>query len=209
MAEIRTTPVVMGGRPEEVRAPEEWLTTVELERASRFLIAADRAAFVAAHLLVRLCAAEVLGTPPDRLTLLQHCEVHGPGHGRPYLREAPELGVSLSHTRGYVCAAAGPGRVGVDAERVRPGPLDEALAGVVLTEHERSRVTTYEDLIRLWARKEALIKRGELSLDRMRDGDGAADGRHVLEWRAEPDIVVAVITDTPARRAPLPSWPAS
>lgn len=198
----------MGGRPDEVRAPEEWLTEVERERAARFRFEADRGAFVAAHLLVRLCAAAALDADPGELTLLQHCDVHGPGHGRPSIEQAPELGVSFSHTRGYVCAAAGPGKVGVDAELVPPGPLDELLADRVLTPRERALVTGNDELIRRWTRKEALIKRGELSLDRLGSADGDdLTGRHLLEWTAGPHIRVAVITDAPVRRAPVPRIP--
>ncbi|MEU0571030.1 4'-phosphopantetheinyl transferase superfamily protein [Nonomuraea sp. NPDC005983] len=193
----------MGGRPDEINAPIGWLTAVERERAARFGHEADRQSFVAAHLLVRLCAAAFLGAEPSGLTLLQHCDVHGPGHGRPYLDGFPQVSVSLSHTRGYVCAAAGPGRVGVDAERVPPGPLDEALAAVALTPRERATVTGNDDLIRLWTRKEALIKRGELTIDAMA-ADHDWTRSHLLEWSVEPDIVVAVITDAPAARVPVP-----
>ncbi|MGN9839304.1 4'-phosphopantetheinyl transferase family protein [Nonomuraea sp. H19] len=194
----------MGGHPGEVRAPEEWLTEVERERAARFQFEADRACFVAAHLLARLCAAAALGAEPQELTLLQYCDVHGPGHGRPYLEQAPEFGISFSHTRGYVCAAAGPGKVGVDAERVPAGALDEMLADRVLTPRERALVTGNEELIRHWTRKEALVKRGELTLDGFGSVDGDLPGRHLLEWSAGPDIRVAVITDAPARRVPIP-----
>jgi 4'-phosphopantetheinyl transferase len=202
----------MGGRPDEVRAAEDWLTDVERARAARFAFEPDRRAFVAAHLLVRLCAAQALGADPAGLTLLQYCEVHGPGHGRPYVEQAPSLGVSLSHTRGYVCAAAGEGRVGIDAERVPPGPFDELLAGRALTERELAVVTTNDELIRHWARKEALIKRGELTIDALRRTDADLTGRHLLEWKAEGDawkaegdVVVAVVTDAPAERRPLPA----
>jgi 4'-phosphopantetheinyl transferase len=194
----------MGGHPGEVRAPGAWLTEVERERAARFRFEADREVFVAAHLLVRLCAAAALDAGPGELTLLQHCDVHGPGHGRPFIEEAPGLGVSFSHTRGYVCAAAGPGKVGVDAERVPPGPLEEMLADRVLTPRERALVSENDGLIRHWTRKEALIKRGELSLDRLGSAGVDLAGRHLLEWTAEPDIRVAVITDSPARRMPIP-----
>ncbi|MEU6710991.1 4'-phosphopantetheinyl transferase superfamily protein [Nonomuraea sp. NPDC046802] len=194
----------MGGRPDEVRAPEKWLTDVERERAGRFKFEVDRECFVAAHLLVRLCAAAVLDAEPHELTLLQYCDLHGLGHGRPYLEQAPELGVSFSHTRGYVCAAAGPGKVGVDAEHVRPGPLDVLLADRVLTPRERAMVTGNDELMRHWTRKEALIKRGELTLDKLGSGGDDLTGRHVLEWSTGPDIRVCVVTDSPARRIPIP-----
>lgn len=200
-------PVVMAGSPEQVPGSLDWLTPVERERSARFVREADRRVFVAAHLLVRLCAARLLGTAPEHVTLLQHCDVHGPGHGRPYLESHPELGVSLSHTHGYVCAAAGEGRVGVDAERVPAGDLDEALAKHVLAPEERAHVRTNRDLIRLWVRKEALIKRGELSLDSM--GKTAPDwsSRHLLEWEEPHGVLVTVITDSPARRADLAGYP--
>jgi 4'-phosphopantetheinyl transferase len=197
-------PLAMGGHPEEVRAPDDWLTGVERERAGRFRFEEDRETFVAAHLLVRVCAAAVLGADPAELTLRQYCELHGHGHGRPYVEQAPELGVSLSHTRGYVCAAAGPGKVGVDAERVPRGPLDPGLADRVLTPRERALVTGNDELIRHWTRKEALVKRGELALGRLNAGGDDLTGRHLLEWSAGPDIRVAVVTDAPARRAPIP-----
>lgn len=196
-------PVVMGGRTDEVPAAPQWLTAVEHERAARFVRETDRRSFVAAHVLVRLCAAQVLGADPAALTLVQHCDVHGPGHGRPSLREAPGLGVSLTHTRDYVCAAAATGRVGVDAEHVPPGPVDEALARQVLAEEERAAVGDGQALIRAWVRKEALIKRGELTLDTMNKAAQDWSEHHLLEWQ-EGTVLVTAITDAPARRAPIP-----
>lgn len=197
----------MGGSPDEVRGSPGWLTQVERERAAKFRREADRRSFVAAHLLVRLCAARLTGTAPADFTLLQRCEIHGLGHGRPFLEQAPHLGVSLSHTDGYVCAAVGEGLVGVDAERVPPGPLDESLARQSLTENERAGVHDNRDLVRLWVRKEALIKRGELTLDTMRKSEPDWTERHLLEWEAPHSVLVAVITDTPARREELPAYP--
>ncbi|MFI6497725.1 4'-phosphopantetheinyl transferase family protein [Nonomuraea typhae] len=189
----------MGARPEQVPGSPSWLTGTELARAARFVHEADRRAFVAAHLLVRLAAAAVLDVPAHTLTLLQHCDIHGPGHGRPYLKEHPELGVSLSHTRGYVAAAAGPGKVGVDTERVPAGPFDVSLAAQIDAPPD---VTGNHDLIRLWTRKEALIKRGELSLDTVRS-PVSWEGRHLLEWHVPPDILVAAVTDVRAGRVAL------
>ena len=208
--------LVLAGPTDEIYSPAalDLLTEVERERAARFRHEAHRRDFVAAHLLVRRCAARATGVPEDRLTLLQHCDRCGPGHGRPYLAEIPRLGVSLTHTRGYVCAAAGPGRVGVDAEHVPPGPLDEALASQALAPAERPLVHDNEALIRLWVRKEALIKRGELALGGLRsadlsalplDGAGTQDGprrlewegRHLLEWRTRSGVAVGVVADHP------------
>ncbi|GAA3806576.1 hypothetical protein GCM10022226_28340 [Sphaerisporangium flaviroseum] len=143
------------------------LTLAENERAERFLQERDRHDFVAAHLLVRQCAATYLGLSANDLTLVQHCEEHGPGHGRPSIMEVPDLGVSLSHTPGYVCAVVGMGQVGVDAELAPEGDADPEVAGLALTPRETALVGgDNRRMIRQWVRKEALVKRGELSLDR-------------------------------------------
>ncbi|MFI6484656.1 4'-phosphopantetheinyl transferase family protein [Nonomuraea sp. NPDC050663] len=192
-----TQAVIMAARSGDVGGSMDWLTVAERERAERFLRDDDRATFIAAHLLVRQCAAHYLGVDPATVTLLQHCPVHGPGHGVPYLEQAPELGVSLSHTRGYVCAAVGPGRVGVDAERVPDGPLVEVLVTQLCAPGEH--VSDNRELIRLWTRKEALVKRGELTLDSLSSMPWQPTG-HLLEWEEPDGVMAASITDAPPLR---------
>ncbi|MEZ0071733.1 4'-phosphopantetheinyl transferase superfamily protein [Planotetraspora sp. GP83] len=188
------------------------LTEAERTRAERFTRKQDRLDFVAAHLLVRHCAAEILGTRACMLTVVQRCDHCGQAHGRPWLAEEPALSISLAHTSGYVCAAAGPGRVGVDAEHATDGPADENLAALALTPSESALVgRDNRKLIRQWVRKEALVKRGELALDRLRDADLSGlplddglsgslewDGRHLLEWTAGT-VIATAITDEPAK----------
>jgi 4'-phosphopantetheinyl transferase len=187
------------------------LTEAERSRADRFVRTQDRLDFIAAHLLVRHCAAELLGTRACMLTLIQRCDVCAEPHGRPWVAEEPELSVSLSHTSGYICAAAGYGRVGVDVEHATAGPADENLVALALTPAEAHLVgRDNRKLIRQWVRKEALVKRGELALDRLRDADLSTlplddvgrplewEGRHFTEWTAG-SVIAAVITDQPAQ----------
>lgn len=193
------------------------LTDAERERAERFTRKQDRLDFVAAHLLVRHCAAELLGTRACVLTVVQRCERCGKAHGRPWLAEAPEVSISLAHTSGYVCAVAGYGRVGVDAEHATTGPADEKLVELALTPAEAALVgRDNRGLIRQWVRKEALVKRGELTLDRLREADLSAlplddsgrhpgvsvplewQGRHFVEWTAGT-VIATAITDEPAK----------
>ncbi|MEU8196025.1 phosphopantetheinyl transferase-like protein [Microbispora amethystogenes] len=188
------------------------LTPAERERAERFTRSGDRRDFVAAHLLVRHCAAELLGTRACMLTVVQRCEECGQAHGRPWLAEAPEVSISLAHTSGYVCAVAGYGRVGVDAEHVTGGPADENLVALALTPEEAKLVgDDNRGLIRQWVRKEALVKRGELTLGRLREADLSAlplvdgltvplewQGRHFLEWTAGT-VIASAVTDEPAK----------
>ncbi|MEV0968445.1 4'-phosphopantetheinyl transferase family protein [Microtetraspora glauca] len=205
-------PLIFAGHTDEVLdMAGGTLTEVERSRAERFTREQDRLDFVAAHLLVRHCAAEFLGTRACVLTLVQRCDQCGKPHGRPSLAEEPDLSVSLAHTSGYVCAAVGHGRVGVDAEHATGGPADQGLAALALTPAEAALVgRDNRKLIRQWVRKEALVKRGELTLDRLREADLSSlppdpghatlewQGRHLLEWTAGT-VIASAITDSPAR----------
>ncbi|MEE1823060.1 4'-phosphopantetheinyl transferase superfamily protein [Streptomyces sp. BE20] len=153
-------------------AGEHLLTAVEKERAARFRHEAARVDFTAAHILVRLCAARLLGVPAAGLTLAQNCPDCGKGdHGKPYLPDHPDVSVSLSHTKGVVAAAAGHRPIGVDVElNARSGSLLD-VAGRVLTAAELRQVEAHADpasaFLRFWVRKESLIKIGRTSLDEL------------------------------------------
>jgi 4'-phosphopantetheinyl transferase len=112
--------LVMAGASDRVHAawaePATLLAGYEWDRAAAFRFPRDAADFVAAHVLVRLVAAELLGPTADRLTLAQRCQRCGGPHGQPSIVESPDLAVSLSHTPGYVAAVAGSGPLGVDVE---------------------------------------------------------------------------------------------
>ncbi|MGK4579471.1 4'-phosphopantetheinyl transferase family protein [Kitasatospora sp. HPMI-4] len=195
------------------RADERLLTDGERERAARFRQEATRQDFVAAHLLVRLCAARLIGTTVASVTLAQTCPGCGrTDHGKPYLPDHPGVHVSLSHTKGVIAAAAGYQAVGVDVERAeRTGTHPDVLERV-LTEGELRRVEKHADpqraFLRQWVRKEALIKIGRITLDSMGTVDlsdlplAAADGEplrsrfedlHLLDWDDERHQATAAV----------------
>ncbi|GAA2837879.1 4'-phosphopantetheinyl transferase superfamily protein [Kitasatospora sp. CM 4170] len=151
-------------------AGEHLLTAVERERAARFRQESGRLDFTAAHILVRLCAARLLGVPADTITLAQNCpDCRKADHGRPYLPDHPDVQVSLSHTHGVVAAAAGRRPVGVDVElTARSGSLLQ-VAGRVLAPAELQQVEAHPEpgraFLRQWVRKESLIKLGRTTLD--------------------------------------------
>lgn len=143
------------------------LTDSERARAAAFRRTVDRLSFTAAHVLVRICAARVLGVAPGLLTVRQRCATCGRPHGRPTLEGYPGVQLSLSHTAGVVAAAAGRHAVGVDVECAdRDAPRD---LGGVLAEREVAAIRTApaprQALLRLWVRKEAMVKLGVASLD--------------------------------------------
>ena len=172
------TLAVIGASQQVLSAyPETMLTDVERERADGFGFPSDRCDFVAAHLLVRACGGEVLGRSPAELSVAQLCPVCAGNHGPPRLVEAPDLAVSLAHTRGYV---------GVDVES-----LDGRRFSVlfdVLAEAEarwvRASVDPGKAFVELWVRKEALIKAGYAILDALRAVDLVGDsGALASRWR--------------------------
>lgn len=178
----RPAGALLAGRTAAVDVPvgaEDWLTPAERARAAVLMRAGDRADYLAAHVLVRRCAALVLGTTPERLTVVQHCSTCGrTGHGRPSLVEAPELHVSLTHTRGYVAAAVDTAEVAVDTERLLDREWVAEVSGTVLSAAECEWVLASGDpqlaFAKLWVRKESLIKLGLATLDTLAKVDMSA-----------------------------------
>ncbi|GHE12506.1 4'-phosphopantetheinyl transferase family protein [Streptomyces alanosinicus] len=200
------------------------LAPYERDRAARLPAGERRADYLAAHVLVRLCAARLLDVDPAALVLGQRCaECGGEDHGRPFLRDRPDVGVSLSHARGAVAGAAGMGPVGVDVEDAADAVFSPRVAARALAPAELAAVHADPDparsFLRLWVRKEALVKVGVTTLGELRGTDLAAsgapagrrsaDGRHadrlLADWRfadwSSPDgrlIAAAVAHTTPA-----------
>lgn len=147
----------------EVDADLGLLTAAERARHERLVAEADKQAYAAAHVLVRECAAELLGTRRAEVVIEQRCERCGSvEHGAPSVAGAEAVRVSLSHARGRVAAVAATRRCGIDVERISRGP-DRALSP-----RETAWVAGQEDaayaFTRLWVRKEALVKAGHGSM---------------------------------------------
>lgn len=185
-------PIVRVCRVADVAAETSWLTTAESVRWRRFARPADRDAYLAAHVLVRVVAAELAGVDAAGLELTHDCPDCGAGdHGRPLLKGLEKVHVSLSHTRGWVGAIAADARCGIDVEPVGNVP-DRALT-------EAERAWAGPDAVRrtrLWSRKEALAKAGLADVTDFwgvdaRDPNGvvdwtAADGSAVGAWIVRP-----------------------
>ncbi|OWA21112.1 4'-phosphopantetheinyl transferase family protein [Streptomyces sp. CS057] len=144
---------------------ERLLAPWERRRLAGIRVPARRDDVVAARLLLRLCASRVTGLPPAAVEPAQRCPGCGrDGHGRPYLPDHPELGVSYSHADGLAAAAVGPGPVGIDVEPLarRPGPLSVLRRMLPKDEVDAARAGPDPGpaLLRLWVRREALFKAG-------------------------------------------------
>jgi 4'-phosphopantetheinyl transferase len=190
---------------------EGWLSQQERDRASAFRFPEDRRDFVAARALARRCAAAVVGSPPGALRIVQWCRQCAAPHGRPSLVEHPDIGLSWSHSHGYLAAVAGPGAVGVDVEVPHGGDWGaDGIARMVLSDNERRQVAGCRRpdlaLLRQWVRKEAMVKAGVASLDQLREVDLASlppepegllvsqwDGWHILDWTAVGKAAIGTV----------------
>lgn len=83
-------------------------------------------------------------------------------HGKPYLRNHPDIYFNISHCKGLVVCAVGDCEVGIDAEPVRP--YKEVLLQKVLSGDERIFMEAAEEAMRpelffrFWTLKESYVK---------------------------------------------------
>ncbi|MFD3696363.1 4'-phosphopantetheinyl transferase family protein [Streptomyces sp. NPDC058646] len=152
-----------GYRAHAARHAPGTLDAQELARAAEFVRAADRDAYVCAHVALRRLLGAYLGTPPREVTVERapcaHCDEP---HGRPVL-PGGALHFSLSHCTGISLLAFATAPVGVDVEEiVQPRTIAEtadvlhpreAAELALLPAAERPVAFT-----RVWTRKEAYLK---------------------------------------------------
>ena len=130
----------------------------ERKRASHFASPIDRHQRLAARGLLRRVLASYLELPPE------HIEFSTGPFGKPQLAACPApVAFNVSHSEGIVALAVCRHiEVGIDIEAVRP--IEEPIAGLVLTEREQILLSTlkgeeWQDAFyRAWTRKEALVK---------------------------------------------------
>lgn len=135
------------------------LSREERWRASRFRFAHDRRRYVAAHVGLRATLARYAGLPPEAL------QFERGEWGKPRLAGADGLRFNLSHSSDVAAVAIAASReVGADLERIRPMPgcLELARAYFAPAEQEALRAVDEpardQTFLRLWTRKEALVK---------------------------------------------------
>lgn len=146
--------------------PDEPLASEARARRDRLRARQDRSDFTAARLLASLAHRALTGEVLPPAALVQRCAECGGPHGRPL--PTPE-GVHLSwaHAGGWVAAAAGARRLGVDVE---PVPARSTGVPEAALTPEELRLAAADPqpataALRAWTAKEALIKAGVARLD--------------------------------------------
>ena len=169
------------------------LAPYEIDRARSFKAPKARDSYIAAHVLVRRAAALATGARPQDLVLGQRCAQCGGRHGRPFIEGHPGIHVSLSHSDAAVAAVAGTSPNAIDVEGWDAWGADAVSPANVFSAPERRALAALSDeasvlagvsarslsALRLWVRKECLIKLGRLSLDTLASCDLASLGIEV------------------------------
>lgn len=149
----------------EVRVDEaeRLLAPAEQQRLQRMRRPEDRAAFAVAHATLRLVLAERLGSSPELIQLGRTRE------GRPVVRDAPGLHLSLSRRPAVVAVAVCDVPVGVDVDVAYPSLPWRELSRRFLSPLDLARIAENSDpagtFMQLWVRKEALVKASGLPLE--------------------------------------------
>ncbi len=135
------------------------LSTVEHERAARFVFERDRRRYLASHCALRQLLFARIGTPAVQLVFED-----GP-FGKPALCNEPQCAFNLSHSEDVaVIALAATGEIGVDVEMLRPMPDAVDLARQNFSAAECAELAAtppeHQSLAFLlgWTRKEACLK---------------------------------------------------
>ena len=141
------------------------VTRARRERVERKKNDSDKLNCLLSELLVLSEITARTGIPQRKIAF-----DHG-SYGKPYLRGS-DLQFSLSHTaprgdlsrsntlsQGAICAAFSTGEeIGIDIESKSRG-VSEGLKKRVLCDEEQLHVVSGEDVIRMWVKKEAFLKR--------------------------------------------------
>ncbi len=134
------------------------LSPEEAARAERLAIPAVRERFVLRHGILRETLGEMLGAAPPELRF-----THGPD-GKPALAGG-DIGFNLSKSGdGLLIAMARGATLGCDLEELRPNAEAKAIAARWFSASERAALASRDGddfdraFVRLWVRKEALLK---------------------------------------------------
>jgi len=169
------------------------LSSDEQERAARFVFARDRAAYVAAHALLRNALSAYEDVSPDAWTFAQN------GRDKPALaarHAGAGLTFNLAHTEGLVACAIGRGLdVGIDVERLREDVPALELASRFFSPAEVAGLAAgagsarARRFIELWTLKESYVKAIGQGLSHPLDGFGfALSGSSGLRFEAPAGV---------------------
>lgn len=79
-------------------------------------------------------------------------------HGKPCIKDRPDIHFNLSHSGDYVLAVFAPVEVGCDIQKIGEAHRNDRVAARFFAENEQNAMAQGMDFYRIWARKESYIK---------------------------------------------------
>ncbi len=125
------------------------------------------------HGLLKRAVETFLGEPLDAFSVCTDSD-----HGKPYIKELPDVHFSITHAGGFWACAVGTDQVGLDLQEVRDCETDriaERFFNPSETEWLREHGSR-EDFFRIWAKKESYVKYTGDGLSRGLDYFSVTDG---------------------------------
>lgn len=185
--EIHVWSVPLDCTPDAVAQARDLLSPDEIGRADRFYFERDRNRFTVGRARLRILLSRYTGSPPAGLRFR-----YGPA-GKPEIEGFdldPGLPFNVSHSHGLaLIAIGGPGRLGVDIERICPRSQPDSFAGF-FAPGEQAALQALPPSLReqafftCWTRKEAWIK-GR--------GDGLSFPLDRFEVSVSPDMPASLL----------------
>jgi 4'-phosphopantetheinyl transferase len=186
-----------------------WLDADERLRASAFRRPIDRDRFVARRGLMRTHLGRELGIAPQMVRIATD------EHGKPFLRDDPDLAFNLSHSNGVALLATMRGGViGCDIEWRNPDLACPRVAERLFAPAEYEALTALPPeqwiagFYNCWTRKEAYVKALGLGLSYPLDAFtvSVAAGEPARFTSAEPGWTLASFEPAPGYQAALVTW---
>jgi 4'-phosphopantetheinyl transferase len=201
--------------------PEALLSVDERERAARFIFARDASRFRMGRAMLRLGVGWYLECNPREIVF------HTGPFGKPFLPGNPGLTFNVAHSEGVgVIAFTGQGEIGVDVEAMHRAIEAMDIASAYFTPREAESIASVamgderdRAFLRLWTRKEAVLKATGYGLGLGLDGvdvtadlvelQGGAGNMGMSHWQVR-DIAAkegfAAAIATPPGERPVLQW---
>jgi 4'-phosphopantetheinyl transferase len=186
-----------------------WLDADECRRASAFRRPVDRDRFIARRGLMRAHLGQELGIAP------QMVRIAADEHGKPFLRDDPDLAFNLSHSNGLaLLATMRGGAIGCDIEWRNPELACPRVAQRLFAADEYAMLTALPSeqwiagFYNCWTRKEAYVKALGLGLSHPLDAFtvSVAPGEPARFTSGEPGWILASFEPAPGYQAALVTW---
>lgn len=186
-----------------------WLDADECRRAAAFRRPVDRDRFVARRGLMRAHLGQELGIAPQMVCIATD------EHGKPFLRDDPDLAFNLSHSNGLaLLATMRGGSIGCDIEWRNPELACPRVAQRLFAAEEYATLTALPSeqwiagFYNCWTRKEAYVKALGLGLSHPLDAFtvSVAPGEPARFTSGEPGWILASFEPAPGYQAALVTW---